>query len=145
MSIETTEIRSGAASGERCGVPHVIERAGPGLAPPRTKAAVAIAQTVVEEFSAAIGAGGRARDAGFRARMRRSAVHRRQVAMYVVHVVLGCSLTDIGLACGRDRTTVGHACHMVEDRRDDAAYDSFVAVIERIVGRIFAEKDTADA
>ena len=57
MSIETTGIRSGAASGERCGVPHVIERSGPGLAPPRTRAAVAIAQTVVEEFSAAIGGG----------------------------------------------------------------------------------------
>lgn len=145
MSIETTGIRSGTACRGRGGVPQVIERAGPSLAPPRTRAAVAIAQTVVEEFSAAIGAAGRPCEVGFRARMRRSAVHRRQVAMYVVHVVLGYSLTDIGLACGRDRTTVGHACHMVEDRRDDAAYDSFVSVIERIVGRIFAEKDTADA
>jgi hypothetical protein len=68
---------------------------------------------------------------------RRAAAHVRQIAMYVCHVVLQLSLTDIGIAFGRDRTTVGHACNVVEDRRDDKAYDEFLAAIERVVISVF--------
>ena len=68
---------------------------------------------------------------------RRSIVHQRQIAMYVAHVVLSLSMTEIGQVYGRDRTTVAHACHVVEDRRDDAAYDEFVAAIERLVIAVF--------
>lgn len=68
---------------------------------------------------------------------RRSTCHVRQIAMYVSHVVLSLSLSDIGAAYGRDRTTVGHACNVVEDRRDDAAFDAFVAAIERVVLSVF--------
>lgn len=68
---------------------------------------------------------------------RRAACHVRQIAMYICHVVLQLSLTDIGTAFGRDRTTVGHACNVVEDRRDDKAYDEFVAAIERVVISVF--------
>lgn len=68
---------------------------------------------------------------------RRAACHVRQIAMYICHVVLQQSLTDIGTAFGRDRTTVGHACNVVEDRRDDKAYDEFVAAIERVVISVF--------
>ena len=46
-------------------------------------------------------------------------------------------MRDIGHAFGRDRTTVGHACHVVEDRRDDAAFDNFVSAIERIATAVF--------
>lgn len=68
---------------------------------------------------------------------RRSTCHVRQIAMYVCHVVLQLSLSDIGAAFGRDRTTVGHACNVVEDRRDDASFDAFVASIERVVLSVF--------
>lgn len=68
---------------------------------------------------------------------RRSMVHQRQIAMYIAHVVLSLSMTEIGQVYGRDRTTVAHACHVVEDRRDDAAYDEFVAAIERLVIAVF--------
>jgi hypothetical protein len=68
---------------------------------------------------------------------RRSTSHVRQVAMYICHVVLSLSLSDIGTAFGRDRTTVGHACNRVEDRRDDASFDAFVASIERAVLAVF--------
>lgn len=68
---------------------------------------------------------------------RRTTCHVRQVAMYVCHVVLRLSLSDIGAAFGRDRTTVGHACNVVEDRRDDAAFDAFVSAIERVVLSVF--------
>jgi hypothetical protein len=68
---------------------------------------------------------------------RRAMVQRRQIAMYVSHVVLCHSLTDLGLAFGRDRTTVSHACHVVEDRRDDPAFDRFIASIERVAAAVF--------
>ena len=68
---------------------------------------------------------------------RRSSCHVRQISMYVCHVVLQLSLSDIGAAFGRDRTTVGHACNVVEDRRDDAAFDAFVSAIERVVLSVF--------
>nr|WP_281435459.1 helix-turn-helix domain-containing protein [Sinorhizobium sp. BG8] len=64
---------------------------------------------------------------------RRATCHIRQIAMYVCHVILQISLSDIGLAFGKDRTTVGHACNVVEDRRDHQDYDEFVAAAERIV------------
>lgn len=68
---------------------------------------------------------------------RRTTCHVRQIAMYVCHVVLRLSLSDIGVAFGRDRTTVGHACNVVEDRRDDATFDAFVSSIERVVISVF--------
>ena len=68
---------------------------------------------------------------------RRSSCHVRQISMYICHVVLQISLTDIGLSFGRDRTTVSHACHVVEDRRDNPAYDDFVACVERVVTSVF--------
>ncbi len=68
---------------------------------------------------------------------RRAACHVRQIAMYVCHVALAIPMSDIGAAFGRDRTTVGHACHVVEDRRDDPAFDEFVAAVERIATSVF--------
>ena len=47
----------------------------------------------------------------------------RQVAMYLAHVACGLTLTDAGRLFGRDRTTVAHACLIVEDRRDDPLFD----------------------
>ncbi|WP_117190541.1 helix-turn-helix domain-containing protein [Rhizobium terrae] len=68
---------------------------------------------------------------------RRLACHVRQIAMYVCHVSLQISMSDIGDALGRDRTTVGHTCHVVEDRRDDVTFDDFVSAVERIVIAVF--------
>nr|WP_082728566.1 helix-turn-helix domain-containing protein [Rhizobium altiplani] len=68
---------------------------------------------------------------------RRTLCHIRQIAMYVCHVALQIPLYEIAAAFGRDRTTVGHACHVVEDRRDDPAFDEFVAVVERTVTSVF--------
>jgi len=57
----------------------------------------------------------------------------RQVAMYLAHVVFGLSLTEVGRAFDRDRTTVSHACGVVEDRRDDPIFDRALENLERIV------------
>ena len=71
-------------------------------------------------------------------RNRRFAVsHIQQIAMYVCHVVLQLTMTDIAAAFGMDRTTVGHACARVEDRRDDGAYDVLIGSIERVVDAVF--------
>lgn len=58
----------------------------------------------------------------------------RQIAMYVSHVILGLNMTDIGNGFGRDRTTVMHACHVVEDMRDDEEFDAIVSFFERVAG-----------
>jgi hypothetical protein len=72
---------------------------------------------------------------------RRPSCHVRQISMYVCHVALRMSFVDIGAAFGRDRTTVGHACHVVEDRRDDAAFDEFVSAVERMATAVFQSAD----
>jgi hypothetical protein len=57
----------------------------------------------------------------------------RQVAMYLAHVCCGLSFTDVGLLFGRDRTTVAHACGVIEDRRDDPTFDRILELLEWIV------------
>lgn len=58
----------------------------------------------------------------------------RQVAMYVAHVAGKLTLSDVGRMFERDRTTVAHACMVVEQRRDDPDFDRAVELIESIVG-----------
>lgn len=59
--------------------------------------------------------------------------HGRTIAIYVCHVVLQISMTDIARAVGRHRTTIGYTCGVVEDRRDDPAFDDLVTGIENEV------------
>ncbi|GAB4225391.1 MAG: hypothetical protein Kow0032_01130 [Methyloligellaceae bacterium] len=66
-------------------------------------------------------------------RCRATVAFARQVAMYLMHVGCGLSLTQVGALVGRDRTTVAHACGIVEDRRDDPAFDGTVERLETAV------------
>ena len=54
----------------------------------------------------------------------------RQVAMYLTHVAFGLNFVRVANAFGRDRTTVAHACRVVEDRRDDPDFDSWLEALE---------------
>ncbi|AJY48347.1 hypothetical protein TM49_18705 [Martelella endophytica] len=63
---------------------------------------------------------------------RRPVSHFRQIAMYVCHVTLQLSLSEIGQAFGRDRTTVAYSCRVIEDRRDERDFDEFIASVERL-------------
>ena len=65
----------------------------------------------------------------------------RQIAMYVTHVALGMTMTDVGRGFRRDRTTVMHACHLIEDMRDDEDFDCIVARFEKIARAAFAEHE----
>lgn len=57
----------------------------------------------------------------------------RQVAMYLTHVVFGLSMAQTGRLFGRDRTTVAHACSVIEDLRDDTVFDRVIELLEGIV------------
>ncbi|MGV1013466.1 MAG: helix-turn-helix domain-containing protein [Methyloceanibacter sp.] len=57
----------------------------------------------------------------------------RQVAMYLAHVVARLSLTDVGILFTRDRTTVAHACCVIEDQRDDPEFDSRLEHLEHAI------------
>ncbi|WP_280938396.1 helix-turn-helix domain-containing protein [Xaviernesmea rhizosphaerae] len=89
-------------------------------------------QTLVQEMAALA-----SERVAMRRSRRRSRCHVRQIAMYLCHVVLQMSLTDIGAGFGRDRTTAGHACNVVEDLRDDPVYDAFLSTLERVVQAVF--------
>jgi hypothetical protein len=39
-------------------------------------------------------------------------------------------LTDTGRLFGRDRTTVAHACGVIEDKRDDPLFDRALDLLE---------------
>jgi chromosomal replication initiation ATPase DnaA len=65
-----------------------------------------------------------------RRRGRHRAARARQAAMYLAHVAMGVPLATVGKAFHRDRSTVTHACHRVEDRRDDPAFDAALADLE---------------
>ncbi len=87
----------------------------------------AIDPAVAAVFDVAIG------DLGAPTRCSPRAAFARQVAMYLAHVVCGLSLTEIGTLFHRDRTTVAHACSVVEDRRDDPDLDAQIEHLERAV------------
>ncbi|MGE5535835.1 MAG: helix-turn-helix domain-containing protein [Acidobacteriota bacterium] len=70
----------------------------------------------------------------------------RQTSIYLAHVVLGWNYTELGRLFGRDRTTVAHACHVIEERRDDPAVETLLQSLEGICGELarglFDERDS---
>jgi chromosomal replication initiation ATPase DnaA len=62
----------------------------------------------------------------------------RQVAMYLSHVAGGLSLGEVGTLYERDRTTVAHACAVVEDARDNALLDRSLSFLEFGLSAAFA-------
>ena len=57
----------------------------------------------------------------------------RQVAIYLCHVGFEFSLARVAAAFGRDRSTVAHACHTIEDRRDDEVFDRWIGGLEAML------------
>lgn len=54
----------------------------------------------------------------------------RQVAIYLAHVTLGVPIGPTARQFRRHRSTAAFACHQVEDRRDEPAFDVAVADLE---------------
>lgn len=69
-------------------------------------------------------------DSACETRGSQKAAFARQVAMYLAHVGFGLGFAAIGECFRRDRTTVAHACRVVEDRRDDIWFDCRMAALE---------------
>lgn len=67
---------------------------------------------------------------GQSSRGRAEVARARQVAMYLAHVMCGMSLTNVGELYERDRTTVAHACQIVEDLREATQFDQAIQHLE---------------
>lgn len=57
----------------------------------------------------------------------------RQITMYLLHTSLSLTYSEIACALGRDRTTVSHACRLVEDGRDNGALNAMLCELEGIL------------
>ncbi|MDB5542425.1 MAG: DNA-binding protein [Devosia sp.] len=70
----------------------------------------------------------------------------RQLAMYLMHVAFGRLYADVGRFFGRDRTTVSHACAVIEELREAPEFEEIVARLEAaLADATEAERETADA
>jgi chromosomal replication initiation ATPase DnaA len=69
-----------------------------------------------------------------RSRRSRRASRARHVAIYLAHVALGLPLGAVAADFRRDRTTAEYACRVVEDARDDPAFDAALAGLELSAG-----------
>jgi len=54
----------------------------------------------------------------------------RQLAMYLTYTTFEMSLARCAVAFGRDRSTVAHACQLIEERRDEEAFDDWIDGLE---------------
>jgi chromosomal replication initiation ATPase DnaA len=66
----------------------------------------------------------------------------RQIGMYIAHVTLALTMSEVGRAFGRDRSTVNHACHLIEDMREEREFDRIIQTIENIVRISFMRDGT---
>jgi hypothetical protein len=57
----------------------------------------------------------------------------RQMAMYLMHTVFSCSYHHVATFFKRDRTTISHACKLVEDLRDNEEFDKRLEAMENLL------------
>ena len=100
---------------------------------PSRRACDCVAQAVAATFAVSLG------ELHATTRRQPAAAFARQSAMYLAHVVLGLSLTEVGRAFGRDRTTAAYACGRVENLRDDPALDAVLDGLECTCGAFRAD------
>lgn len=60
----------------------------------------------------------------------------RQIAMYLCHVSYKMPMVRIAHALHRDRSTVAHACRVIEDCRDDPAWDQILDQLELVLSKL---------
>ncbi|MPT23675.1 MAG: chromosomal replication initiator DnaA [Starkeya sp.] len=69
-------------------------------------------------------------------RLDRRCASARALAMYLAHVGLGLSMSRVASGFGRHRSTVAHACRRIEERRESAGWDRWVAALEEDARRL---------
>lgn len=62
----------------------------------------------------------------------------RQIAMYLMHCILGTTKTRIAEVFGRHFSTVSHACKLIEEHRDDSVLDQKLIGLENRLSYISA-------
>ncbi len=102
----------------------------------RTRRNIAVCDALIDLLVAAFGMDGK--ELRSPTRCRRPVARVRQIGMYVAHTCFGMAMTDVAAGFARDRSTVTHACQIVEDMRDDEDFDAIVAAFERIVRSAFS-------
>lgn len=106
-------------------------RRGRAPLPPVDSGGVRLAALICADlFSVAVG------DIYAARRGRARAALARQVSVYIAHVSLGLTYAQLAAAFRRDRTTIAHACRLIEDMRDDTAFDAKVAQAEAELHRL---------
>lgn len=70
-----------------------------------------------------------------------SAARARQISIYLMHTTLSFSYTEIGKIYSKDRTTISHACHVIEDLRDNESFDLKLNRLERMIGVVLKLSD----
>lgn len=78
-------------------------------------------------------------------RQRAPVAFARQVAMYLAHISRGLTLTEVGRCFDRDRTTVAHACRLVEDNRDTPEVDLALDCLEAAIAERLASTSVSSA
>ncbi|GLK74244.1 chromosomal replication initiator DnaA [Ancylobacter dichloromethanicus] len=78
-------------------------------------------------------------------RLDRRCASARALAMYLAHVGLGLPMTRVATGFGRHRSTVAHACRRIEERREIAGWDRWVAALEEDVRRLALPGDRGGA
>lgn len=61
----------------------------------------------------------------------------RQFGMYIAHTMFGLTMSDVAYAFCRERTTVKHACHLIEDMRENEKFDRSVSSFECLIRTIY--------
>lgn len=57
----------------------------------------------------------------------------RQMAMYLIHTVFSVPYHRVAYLFHRDRTTISHACRLVEDLRDNEEFDKRLETMENLL------------
>lgn len=89
-----------------------------------------VARARLAQSAAAYAFGVTQQDVEAPTRRSREAALARQAAMYLAHVAFELPLSRVAQAFGRDRSTAAHACHRIEDRRDDREFDAWMDALE---------------
>lgn len=105
----------------------------------REERAMAVCECVIDIVAALFNVSGKELRAPGRTGLEVARV--RQIGMYVAHVCLRLPMSDVGKGFGRDRTTVLHACHVIEDLRDEPEFDRVVSMTERITEAAFRGRE----
>lgn len=97
---------------------------------------LALCDSLIDLLSAAFGVD--SKELRSPSRCRRNVARIRQIGMYVAHTAFGMAMQEVAIGFARDRTTVMHACHIIEDMRDDSDFDAIVSAFERIANSAFS-------